>query len=108
MFSVKIRDEDKIGRCGLFVVPGESAALLRMPDIKLLGILNVMCDVIEDQQDDSRFTSQTIEPYSAKSLKTNRDIDCMSDNENTVNSYSNMPDYFRSGSNREAEKRPAN
>ena len=34
----------------LFVVPGNSWELLGMPDRELLGILKIMCDVIEDQQ----------------------------------------------------------
>ena len=45
----------------------DGPALLGIPDIKLLNILKIMCDVIEGQQADRKFKSQAIEPSSAPS-----------------------------------------
>ena len=38
--GVTIRDKNKLRLCRFFVVPGDGAALLVMPDTKMLGILN--------------------------------------------------------------------
>ena len=37
--SIWIRHNDKCVKCGFFVVPGDGATLLGMPDIELLGII---------------------------------------------------------------------
>ena len=46
-----------IARCRFFVVPGDSPALLGMPDIELLAILKIMCDLVGDQQANRKFDS---------------------------------------------------
>ena len=45
---VRLKHNDKIVRCTFFVVPGDGQALLGMPDIELLDILKIMCEVEED------------------------------------------------------------
>ena len=94
----------KVARCRFYVVLGDSPAFLGMPDIELLGIMKIMCDVIEGQQADRMFDSQIIEPFSALSCKANTDIEGRSDNTDGVNNFSNMPDYFRSNSMRGRQK----
>ena len=48
--TVKLSHKDKIARCRFFVVsfvmPGDGPTLLGMPDIELLGILKLTCDVM--------------------------------------------------------------
>ena len=43
-----------VARYRFFVVPGVGPALLGMPDIELLGILKIMCEVVQDQQTDRK------------------------------------------------------
>ena len=38
-----------MARCRFFIVPGDGPALLGMPDVKLLDILNTSFEVVEDQ-----------------------------------------------------------
>ena len=45
MCSVKLRHKDKDARCRLFVVAGDGPLFLGMPDIELLDILKIMCNV---------------------------------------------------------------
>ena len=58
MSTVRLRDKDKIPRCGFFVVPGNGLVLLGMTDIKLLDILKIMSEVVGDQEVDRKFGSQ--------------------------------------------------
>ena len=46
--SIKIRYKDKCTKCKFFVVLCDGPALLGMPDIELLGMLKIMCEVVED------------------------------------------------------------
>ena len=46
--TVRLRYNDKIARCRFFVVPGDSPALLGMPDIKLFDILKIKCEEVGD------------------------------------------------------------
>ena len=69
MCTVKFRHKDKLATCRFFVVTGDGQALLWMPDIKLLVILNIMCDVVEGQQANRKSDSQTMESASSPSCK---------------------------------------
>ena len=51
-FSVKLKYRNKLVRCRFFVVPGDSPVVIGMPVIKLLGIMKITCEVVEDQQTD--------------------------------------------------------
>ena len=66
-----------------------------------------MCDVVEGQQADRKFNSLTMELSSALSCKANTDWESRSDDTDVININSNMPDYFRSSTDREANKRPS-
>ena len=105
MCTEKLRHKDQIARCRFLVVSGGGPALLEMPDIELLSILKIMCDVVEGQQADRKFDSQTMEPSSAPSCKANTDWERRSDNMDVININSNMPDFFRSSMVREVGKR---
>ena len=62
----------------------------------MLGILKIMCEVVEGQQADGKFNSKTVEPSIALSCKANTDQESRSDNVDVINTNSNMLDYFRS------------
>ena len=47
MCTVRLRHQDKIAG---FAVPGDGPVLLGMSDSKILGILEVTCEVVGDQQ----------------------------------------------------------
>ena len=64
--------------------------------------------MIEDQQTDGKFNSQTMELASTLNCKANTDIDSRSNNVGVINSNSNMPIYYRSSTKREADKKQAN
>ena len=57
VFSVKIRLKDRVVRCKFFAVPGDSPAVLGIPDMEWLGLLMFMCNVMEGQQDGRKFDS---------------------------------------------------
>ena len=86
-------------------MPGDGPVLFGMYDIELLGIPQIMCDVIEGQQEDRKFDSQTMEPSNATNCKANTDIDRKSYNTDVINSNSNMKDYFMSRANIHANKK---
>ena len=106
--TVQLRHKEKIARCRIFVVPGDSPALLGMPDIELLVGLKIMCYVVEGQQVDRKFNSQTVEPSSALSCNKNTHQDSRSDNVDVIKINSNMLDYFRLAKTEKQTKGQAN
>ena len=68
-----IYDTDNVARCRFFVLQGDGSALLWMPDIELLGILKIMCEVVEDQQAYRKSDPQTMEPTGTLSCRANMD-----------------------------------
>ena len=50
-FAVKLRHKDK-------VVPGNVPTLLGVPDTEVLGILRIICEVLDGQQAVRKFGSQ--------------------------------------------------
>ena len=46
MCTVKLRHKNKSAQCRFFVVPGDGPALIGMPDIELLSVLRITCNVI--------------------------------------------------------------
>ena len=53
--SVRIRHNDKCIKCKFFAVLGNSPALIRIQDIKLLGIIRVICETIGSKTNDRMF-----------------------------------------------------
>ena len=104
MYKVKLRHIDKVAIYRFFVVLEDSPGLLGMPDIELLGILKIMFDVVEGQQADRKFDSQSVEPSSTLGYRANTDRESRSNNVDVINSNSNFPDYFGSNADREANK----
>ena len=76
-----------------------------MPDIELLGILMITCELVGDQQADRKFDCQTALPSNGSSSKANTGQWLKTDNTDVVNASSTMPDSFRSRNNRTADKR---
>ena len=76
-----------------------------MPDLELLDIQKIMCEVVEDQHADRKFDSWTMESASALSCKVNTDTDSRLDSMDVINSNPNILDYFRSSANKEADKK---
>ena len=48
--TVKLRYKDEDVKCGFFVVPDDGPRLLGKPGIELLGILRIICEVMDGQQ----------------------------------------------------------
>ena len=67
MYTVKLRHKDKSVKCRFFVVPGDGPALLGMPDIALLSILGITCDIISEPHESRKFESQTIDMSNSQS-----------------------------------------
>ena len=86
-------------------MPGNGPVLLGMPDFKLLDKLMKTCEVMGDQQADSKFDSQTIQPCNGPSCKVNKGQQIKTDNVEVNGANSNMSDYFRSSINSAADKR---
>ena len=103
--TVRLSHKEKTVRYIFLVVPGDSPALLGMPDIELLGILKIICEVVKGPQTDRKFHSQRMTPSSTLTIKTNTGQEIRSYNEDVINTISNMPDYFRFSTDKETDKR---
>ena len=47
VYTVKLSYKDKVIKCRFFVVSGNCPIVLHMPDIEVLGILRIVCEVID-------------------------------------------------------------
>ena len=65
------------------------------------------CEVVEGQQADRKFDSQTIKLSSTPRCNANTDQEINSDNVDVINANLNTQDYYRSSTDREADKRPS-
>ena len=72
----------------------DDPALLGMLDIELLSILKVACGLVEDQQANSKYDSQTIQLFNGYSCKANTVQHIKTDDADADDANSNMPDYF--------------
>ena len=105
MCTVRQIHADKIARLRIFVVPGDDPALQGMPEIELLDILKIICEVVGGQQGDGKFDFQTIQLVNAHSCKAYTDWEIKSDNAKVVEANSHMPDYYGSSMNITEDKR---
>ena len=80
-------------------------ALLGMPDIELLGMLMIMCEVVGGQQIHWKFNSRAMKLSSTLSCKANKHLEIRSDNADVVDPNPSMLDYFRSSVDRAADKK---
>ena len=76
-----------------------------MPDIKLLYILKIMYEVIDDPHERTKFDSQTVEASNGPSCRKSKALHIKTDKVDANDMNANMPDYFRSSINRAADKR---
>ena len=79
-----------------------------MTDIELLNVLNIMCKVICDPHENMKLPSQTIETSNIPSLRTNRALQSKKHKMDVHDNNANIPDYFRSSTNRAADKNVSN
>ena len=86
-------------------MPGDGPVLLMMPDIELLDRLKITCELIGDPHESSNFNLQTIETFSSPSCRANKALQIKTDKVDANDTNANIPDYFRSSSNRDADKR---
>ena len=85
-----------------FVVPGDSLVLLVLPDIELLGLLKIKCEVLDQQQVGKNLDFKTKDAYYSPESWTNS---ISSSNTGTTYNCLNIPDYFRSSVKKEVGKR---
>ena len=48
MCMIRLRHENKTAKCKFFVVLGDGTMLLGMPDVKILDIAKIMCEMKRD------------------------------------------------------------
>ena len=68
--TVNLRHKDKCAKCRFFVIPGDGPALLGMPDIELLNILRVSCEVISEAHESWMFDLKTREASNSSHCRT--------------------------------------
>ena len=107
MCTARFGHKDKNAKCKLFVVPENSPALLWMLDIELLNVLKIMCKVIDNPHESRKFDSKTVEASDSPSCRTNKATKDETDKVDAHDKHVNMPDYFRSSTNRVADKKLA-
>ena len=73
-----------------------------MPDVKLLGLLKIMQEVLDQQEVGRKFNSQTNQTCGGLENRTNKSS---TSNAGTTNNCISILHYFRSSINREAERR---
>ena len=76
-----------------------------MPDIKLLNILNITYEVIDDSYERRKINSQTVEASSSHSCRINRAPQNKTDKTKAYHTNAQLPDYFRPNTKREADKK---
>ena len=72
--------------------------------MEFLGILKIMNEVVGSKQADRTLDSQAKEASSALCCKANTDQEIKSDSEGVNDANPNIPDYFRSSTDRVADK----
>ena len=65
-----LKHKEKVVGCRNFVVPSNNQVPLGLLDIESLGLLKIMCKVLDQQQVDRKFNSQTKKVSSATESKT--------------------------------------
>ena len=76
-----------------------------MPYIELLNILKITCDVISNPLESRKFESQTTKLSNSPSFRTKRALHSEADIASAHDNNEKMPDYFRSSTNKVADKR---
>ena len=90
--TVKLRHENKCVRCRFFVVPGNGPALLGIPDIELLSILRITCDIRGELHENKKFYSKAIDISSSPSCKANETPQMKTDRVDMHGDKKSLPD----------------
>ena len=69
IYTVRLRHRDKSIKCRFFVVAGDGLALLGMPNIDLLSILRIACDVRSKPHKSKKYDSQLIKTSTSQSTQ---------------------------------------
>ena len=102
--TVKLQHKSNVVRCCLFVAPGNGPVPFGMPDIEVLGILKITCEVISSHQTGSKFEYQILWPTGLPKYKTHTVEDHRTDNRDAKKGNVNILDCFRSSANIRAER----
>ena len=84
---------------------GDGLALLGMPDIEMLDILKIMCEVMGGPHKSRMVSSQTMQASNGPSCKANKVQHIKTGYTDANNTNSNTPNYLRSSLNIAADKR---
>ena len=81
-------------KCRCFVVPNDGPALLGMPNIELLSIVQITCKVISEPHESRsrKFDSQTIKTSNIPSCRTTKALQIKTDRVDVHDGKINMPD----------------
>ena len=71
MCTVNYDPKDKCIKYRFFVIPGNGPTLIGIPDIDLLRILRITCDLIGESHENRKFNLQTRETSDSPSCRTN-------------------------------------
>ena len=85
-------------------MPGDGPALLGMPDIELLNIVRITYKVIGVPKQSRKFDLQTVEAFYSHSCRTSITLWNITDKADAHDNNTDLPDYFRSSTNRAADK----
>ena len=95
-------------QCVIFVVPGNSQTLLRMPDTAVLNIINLNIDSIQAEITKCK-TNRGQETYAVAEGCTNRDMGVINkqdvNGQNNQNNSNKSINYFHSSKDTDADKR---
>ena len=94
--TVRLRHKDRYATCRSFVVPRDCPSLLGIPDIELLNIVKIMCEVIGDPHESQKFDLQAIGVSKSPSCRRSRVPQNKTDKVDVNDTNAIMPDYFRS------------
>ena len=102
---VKLGHKDKSAKCRFFVLPEDGPALLGVPNIEMLSILRITCDVIGESHEGRKLESQTVEASNRPTYRTNEaplnETDIVGMHDGKI--YTS--DCFRSSINKVADKK---
>ena len=86
-------------------MPGDVSALLGIPDIKLLSILRITCDVIIQSHESRKINSQTIKHLKAQIAEQMKTCRLRQIKWVMHDGKTNMPGYFRYSPSKAADKK---
>ena len=90
-------------KCRFFLVPHNAPALHGIPDIEMLSV-RIACNIIGEPHESRMFDSQMIETTNSPSCRRNEPLQMIKDEVGMYDGKINMPDCFRSSTNKASDK----